>query len=50
MTVGPLSDREFASYQETIKRRESSSNYRAVNSLGYSGAYQMGAAALVDTG
>ena len=50
MSVGPLSNKEFASYQEAIKRRESSSNYRAVNSLGYSGAYQMGAAALVDTG
>lgn len=52
MSVGPLSEAEFRAYQEEIKRRESqgSGGYLAVNSLGYSGAYQMGAAALVDTG
>lgn len=45
-----LSPADLASLQESLKQRESSGNYQAVNQIGYSGAYQFGAAALVDTG
>jgi len=52
MAVGSLSASQFEAYKAEIKRRESqgSGGYQAVNSIGYTGAYQMGAAALVDTG
>lgn len=36
--------------QDAIRARESSNNYGAVNTLGYLGAYQMGAPALEDLG
>lgn len=50
MSVGPLSEEEFESYRRSIIQKESSGNYGVVNQLGYSGAYQFGAPALVDEG
>lgn len=39
-----------AQYKEILGHRESSNNYSARNSYGFSGRWQMGAAALFDTG
>lgn len=40
----------FQSYSDTIGKRESNNNYQAVNTIGFVGKYQMGAAALEDVG
>ena len=40
----------FQSYAAKIGQRESSNNYKAVNSIGYIGKYQLGAMALEDIG
>ena len=40
----------FQSYSDTIGKRESNNNYQAVNTIGFVGKYQMGAAALEDAG
>lgn len=45
-----ISPSDLESLRKNLKQRESSGNYQAVNSLGYAGAYQFGALALVDTG
>lgn len=45
-----LSQSDLASLRANLKQRESSGNYQAVNQLGYAGAYQFGAASLVDLG
>jgi hypothetical protein len=39
-----------SSLMDSLRQRESGGNYRAVNNLGYSGAYQFGAPALEDVG
>lgn len=48
--IGSLTSEQVIKLMAAIKKRESSNNYRAVNSLGYSGAYQMGCAMLEDLG
>ena len=45
-----ISPSDLGSLRKNLKQRESSGNYQAVNGLGYAGAYQFGAPALVDTG
>lgn len=49
-TIGVLSKTELTSYFAQIGRSESSSNYTAVNSIGYLGKYQFGYQALIDAG
>jgi hypothetical protein len=41
---------EYASYAQTIGKRESNGDYKAINTLGYLGKYQFGAMALEDMG
>jgi len=48
--IGPLDTGVVAAMQAAMLQRESSGNYRAVNSIGYAGGYQFGAAALEDLG
>lgn len=48
--IGPLDKEQVTSLFSGIGARESGGNYNAVNSLGYSGKYQMGVAALEDLG
>jgi hypothetical protein len=48
--IGSLTSENLTKLLATIRKRESSNNYKAVNSLGYSGAYQMGCAMLEDLG
>ena len=48
--MGYLQSHQIDSVLAACRQRESSNNYRAVNTLGFSGAYQMGMAALEDTG
>lgn len=48
--VGGLSVDQSVSLQAALLQRESSGNYTAVNSIGYAGGYQFGAAALEDLG
>ena len=48
--IGPLDKDQVTSLFSGIGARESGGNYNAVNSLGYSGKYQMGVAALEDLG
>jgi hypothetical protein len=45
-----LTAEETQKLMATIGARESGNNYKAVNSLGYSGKYQFGALALIDAG
>lgn len=49
-TIGSLNKTELTSYFAQMGRRESSSNYTAVNSIGYLGKYQFGYLALIDAG
>lgn len=49
-TVGPFTDGQWQLYVNTLGQRESSNNYRSVNTLGYMGRWQMGAGALIDSG
>lgn len=48
--IGPLSAADMANLSSAILNRESSGDYKAVNTLGYVGGYQFGAAALTDLG
>ena len=48
--VGGLSVDQSVSLQSALLQRESSGDYTAVNSIGYVGGYQFGAAALEDLG
>lgn len=48
--LGPLSQADLDKLKETIGMKESTSNYGAVNQLGYIGKYQFGNAALHDIG
>ena len=48
--IGPLDTGVVTAMQAAMLQRESSGNYRAVNSIGYAGGYQFGAAALEDLG
>jgi hypothetical protein len=41
---------DYNSFAETLGQRESSGDYRAINTLGYVGKYQFGLAALEDAG
>lgn len=50
MSVGPLTPSQFERFRQEIRQKESSNKYSAENQLGYVGAYQFGAAALVDLG
>ena len=45
-----LTPEETQKLMATIGQRESGNNYKAVNTLGYSGKYQFGALALIDAG
>src|SRR5690606_35267033 len=49
-TVGPLTEAQFNQLIDKLKQRESSGNYRAVNRIGYCGAWQWGAPGLIDMG
>ena len=49
-TVGPLDEAQFDKFTKALKQRESSGNYRAVNQIGYCGAWQWGAPGLIDMG
>nr|CAI3971091.1 baseplate hub subunit and tail lysozyme [Ochrobactrum phage ORM_20] len=49
-TVGPLTEAQFNQLIDKLKQRESSGNYRAVNQIGYCGAWQWGAPGLIDMG
>lgn len=48
--IGPLDTGVVTAMQAAMLQRESSGNYRAINSIGYAGGYQFGAAALEDLG
>ena len=48
--IGTLTKDETKAYMATIGQSESNGKYNTVNSIGYVGKYQMGAAALVDQG
>ena len=48
--IGPLDTGVVSAMQAAMLQRESSGNYRAVNSIGYAGGYQFGAPALEDLG
>ena len=48
--IGPLDTGVVSAMQAAMLNRESSGNYRAVNSLGFAGGYQFGAPALEDLG
>jgi len=48
--IGPLEPDVVNAMQAAMLQRESSGNYRAINSIGYAGGYQFGAAALEDLG
>ena len=48
--IGPLSKDDLTAYYGQIGKSESSSDYSAVNDLGYVGKYQMGHQALIDAG
>lgn len=45
-----MATNDYSNFKKTLKQRESSGNSKAVNDLGYSGGYQFGTNALVDTG
>jgi len=49
-TVGGLGGIDYKSYVGAIAEKESSGDYRAVNTLGYVGKYQFGSMALQDAG
>ena len=49
-TVGPLTQAEYNEYLDKLGKRESGNNYGRVNTIGYSGRWQFGAAALIDLG
>lgn len=42
--------KDYYSFREAIKQRESSGNYKTINQFGYLGAYQFGKARLLDLG
>lgn len=48
--IGSLDQTEVKAYLAQVGHNESGGNYEAVNTLGYLGKYQMGAAALIDGG
>ena len=48
--VGPLDESQLKTLNEKLKQKESSGNYRAVNQIGYCGAWQWGAPGLIDMG
>lgn len=48
--VGDLSKDQLTAYLAQIGKSESSTDYQAVNSIGYLGKYQMGYQALIDEG
>lgn len=48
--IGSLSSNQVDKLMAALRQRESSNNYKAVNSLGYTGAYQFGCAMLEDLG
>jgi hypothetical protein len=50
MPASMLEGRNLEAVKEALAKRESSNNPKAVNSLGYTGKYQFGAAALEDLG
>ena len=50
MAIAGLSQSQLDTLKANIRQKESSNNYQVVNQLGYVGAYQMGAASLVDVG
>lgn len=43
-------DKSYQNFLESLAARESGGNYQAINSYGYLGKYQMGEAALIDSG
>ena len=49
-TVTGLTEKQTAALLAALAKRESNNNYRIENKFGYLGAYQFGAAALVDVG
>jgi hypothetical protein len=48
--IGPLDTGVVSAMQAAMLQRESGGNYRVINSIGYAGGYQFGAAALEDLG
>jgi hypothetical protein len=48
--IGPLTEEDLDSLFTTLRQRESSNNYAAINNKGYVGAYQFGALRLIDLG
>lgn len=48
--IGPLSTNVVAAMQASMLHRESSGRYNLINSIGFAGGYQFGAAALEDLG
>ncbi|AHG75421.1 LysM domain protein [Mannheimia varigena USDA-ARS-USMARC-1296] len=49
-TVTGLNEKQTAALLAALAKRESNNNYKIENKFGYLGAYQFGAAALVDVG
>lgn len=48
--IGPLDTGTVAAIQAAMLQRESGGDYRTINSIGFAGGYQFGAAALEDLG
>lgn len=48
--IGSLSTKQIDIMLAALRKKESSDNYKAVNTLGYTGAYQFGCAMLEDLG
>lgn len=48
--VGPLDESNWSKYKQTLGQRESGNDYSRVNTIGFVGKWQFGAAALVDLG
>lgn len=48
--VGPLQGQDWENYRNKLGQRESGNDYSKVNSIGFCGRWQMGAAALQDLG
>ena len=48
--VGPLDESQMKKLNADLRQQESSGNYRAVNQIGYCGAWQWGAPGLIDMG
>ncbi|WP_421984341.1 TIGR02594 family protein [Roseibium sp.] len=47
-TLGPFTKADWSMYTDVLGLRESTNNYAAVNSIGFSGRWQFGALALID--